>query len=191
LELMTMTDSKPKPPKQGVDRLASEDAGQDVLVALRRIIRATDLHSKRLLKMSGLTTPQVIVLQSIRDLGEVTTGQISTHVSLSQGTVTSILDRLEKHGLIERYRSLTDRRVVHARLTAAGRAVLRKGPALLHERFIEAFAGLSRARQNEIVTTLNDVAEMMGAGDLDAAPLIDIPAPHPERRHGPSGSKRR
>jgi DNA-binding MarR family transcriptional regulator len=188
---MTITDSRPRPPKHGVDRLASKNAGREVLVALRRIIRATDLHSKRLLKISGLTTPQVIVLQSIRDLGEVNAGQISAHVSLSQGTVTSILDRLEKHGLIERYRSLTDRRVVHARLTAAGRTVLRKGPALLHERFIEAFEGLSRSRQNEIMTTLNEVAEMMGAGNLDAAPLLDIATPRSGGRPRLSGSKRR
>jgi DNA-binding MarR family transcriptional regulator len=160
-------------------------------VALRRIIRATDLHSKRLLKISGLTTPQVIVLRSIRDLGEVTTGEISDQVSLSQGTVTSILDRLEKRGWIERYRSVADRRVVHARLTAAGRAVLRKAPPLLHERFIEAFTSLRPARQDRIVATLREVAEMMGAADLDAAPLLDIAPPRGQGASGGSPARRR
>jgi DNA-binding MarR family transcriptional regulator len=130
-----------------------------------------------LFKKSGLTIPQIIVLQSIRDLGEVTTGQISGRVSLSQGTVTSILDRLENRGLIERYRSVTDRRVVHTRLTKMGRAVLRKAPPLLHERFVEAFAALSAQRQNRIIKVLEEVAEMMGAEHLDAAPLLDIAPP--------------
>jgi DNA-binding MarR family transcriptional regulator len=127
--------------------------------------------------MSGLTIPQVIVLQSIRDLGEVTTGQISDRVNLSQGTVTSILDRLESRQLIERYRSSADRRVVHARLTKPGHAVLREAPPLLHERFVEAFGALGSAKQERIIATLKAVAEMMGAEHLDAAPLLDIAAP--------------
>jgi DNA-binding MarR family transcriptional regulator len=155
------------------------DRSHKVLVALRQIIRATDLHSKRLFKQSGLTTPQIIVLQTIRDLGEVSTGQISERVNLSQGTVTSILDRLESRTLIERYRSVADRRVVHARLTRQGRAVLKKAPPLLHERFVTAFAALSASKQAQIVQTLEDVADMMGAGHIDAAPLLDIAPPQP------------
>ncbi len=150
-----------------------EDSSQAVLTALRRIIRATDLHSKRLARDVGLTTPQIVVLRAVRDLGEVTTGKLSRHVSLSQGTVTTILDRLENRGLVERYRSASDRRVVHSRLTRQGRTLLRKTPPLLHEKFIEVFGGLSAARQQRIVKTLDEVAAMMGAADLDAAPLLD------------------
>jgi DNA-binding MarR family transcriptional regulator len=113
--------------------IATDDAAAQsvqVLTALRRIMRATDLHSKRLTKHAGLTIPQVVVLQAIRDLGEVTTGMLSVRVSLSQATVTSILDRLEERGLVERYRSTSDRRVVHARLTGQGRSVLRRAPSI-------------------------------------------------------------
>lgn len=150
------------------------DACQEVLVELRRIIHATDLHSKRVARESGLTIPQIVILQSIRDLGEVTTREISRWVSLSQGTVTSILDRLEERALIERYRSTHDRRVVHTRLTRQGKAALRKAPALLHYRFIERFEGLAERRQHEIVRVLRKVAEMMGAADMDAAPLLEV-----------------
>ena len=153
------------------------DHHQDVLVALRRIIRATDLHSRHVSREFGLTTPQAYVLQAIRDLGEVTTGQVSERVNLSQATVTTILDRLESRGLIERYRSLTDRRVVHARLTREGRRVLKKAPPLLQERFIAAFAALNPSEQDRIVRALEEVADMMGAGELDAAPLLAVGPP--------------
>ena len=63
-----------------------------VLVALRRVIRATDLHSKRLSKHAGLTGPQLLIMRAIRELGEVTIGTIAENVSLSQATVTTILD---------------------------------------------------------------------------------------------------
>jgi len=172
---MTILKARPlKPEGQAKRSEPSGDRSHEVLVALRRIIRATDLHSKKISKESGLTVPQVIVLQSIRDLGEVTTGRISERVSLSQGTVTSILDRLESRGLIERYRSAEDRRVVHERLTKQGRTVLRKAPPLLHERFVQAFSDLTPAKQKTIIKTLEEIAEMMGAKHIDAAPLLDI-----------------
>src|SRR5690606_3856982 len=100
--------------------LRAADPTRDVLSALRRIIRATDLHSRQLAREVGLTTPQVVVLQAIRDLGEVTSGQLSRRVSLSQGTVTTILGRLDAGGLVERYRGAADGRVVRSRLTRGG-----------------------------------------------------------------------
>ena len=155
---------------------ASMDYGacDEVLVALRQIIHATDLHSKRVARESGLTIPQIVILQSVEELGEVTTSQISRRVSLSQGTVTSILDRLEERGLIERYRSTKDRRVVHTRLTKAGIAALGNAPALLHDHFLEQFSNLSERRQREIVRVLRKVAEMMGVADMDVAPLLEV-----------------
>lgn len=169
--------AKPSAARRRQSAPRAADPTREVLSALRRIIRATDLHSRQLAREVGLTTPQVVVLQAIRDLGEVTTGQLSRRVSLSQGTVTTILDRLEAGGLVERYRNTADRRVVHSRLTRRGRAVLRRAPPLLHERFIAEFQRLSPARQARIITTLEEVAAMMGAADLDAAPLLDTKSP--------------
>jgi DNA-binding MarR family transcriptional regulator len=71
----------------------------DVLVALRQIIRATDLHSKHVMKVCGLTVPQLVVLLAIEELGAVTVREISRHVSLSQATVTTILNRLKNAAL--------------------------------------------------------------------------------------------
>src|SRR3546814_10499311 len=113
----------------GNGKMTSED--DRLLGSVRRIIRAVDLHSKRLERETGLTTPQVLVLRAIRDLGEVTTARIAGQVNLSQATVTTIVDRLVSRGLIERYRNVTDRRVVHSRLTATGDAALAKAPPLL------------------------------------------------------------
>ena len=153
----------PEPP---LDAMALSGA---VLRLLRRINRASDLHSKELERMSGLTTPQLIVLRAIEDLGEVTAGRIAAHVSLSQGTVSMILDRLETHGLIARYRSLRDRRIVQARLTQAGGRALAAAPPLLRERFVRRFLALDVAEQARMVQALGAVADMM---DADADPTV-------------------
>lgn len=153
---------------------------QDVLVSLRRIIRATDLQSKRMVKSCGLTIPQIMVLRAIDALGDVTVKRISDDVSLSQATVTTILNRLEDRGHIERVRSQTDKRIVNARLTASGREVLASAPPLLHEKFIERFEALESWEKSLILSSLQRVATMMDAEELDAAPMLDIAPLNPQ-----------
>lgn len=154
---------------------------QDVLVSLRRIIRATDLQSKRMVKSCGLTIPQVMVLRAIHMLGDVTVKRISDDVSLSQATVTIILNRLEERKLVERVRSTTDKRIVNARLTESGLNILVSAPPLLHEKFIERFEGLQEWEKSQILSSLQRVAVMMDAETLDAAPLLDIAPTTPSK----------
>lgn len=146
----------------------------DVLIAVRKIIRATDIHSRHLARTAGLTTPQLMVLQSIDSLGTVAIARLAEAVSLSQATVTTIIDRLEQRGLVERRRSAADRRVVNACLTAAGAGVLAQAPAPLQETFTARFERLAEWEQSLILSALQRVAAMMDADALDAAPILDI-----------------
>lgn len=146
----------------------------DVLVALRRVIRATDLHSKHLAKTTGLTTPQILLLQAIRARNDVTIGELANEVSLSQATVTTILDRLEKRELVYRERSTKDKRKVHAHLTDAGASILKDAPVPLQEHFTDQFNNLLQWEQTMIIASLQRVAHMMDAQQIDAAPVLDI-----------------
>lgn len=152
----------------------SADQAAEVVRAIRRIIRAVDVHSKRVGRSVGLTIPQIVVLSAIRDLGEVTSSSISAHASLSPPTVTTILDNLETRGLVERVRSQVDRRVVHPCLTPAGRRVLRDAPPLLQSAFMAEFAQLPASRRQAIVEAFEQVAGMMQAPEGDAEPVLDI-----------------
>jgi DNA-binding MarR family transcriptional regulator len=150
---------------------------KEVLIALRKIIRAIDLHSKHLSKESGLTTPQLLVLQALADKGEMTMGEIARELSLSQATITSILDRLEKRALLVRERGEADKRRVYAHLTNRGDACLAQAPKPLQADFLERFAHLKEWEQSLIISSLERVASMMNAENLDAAPLLDVGAP--------------
>jgi len=150
------------------------DAIEDVLISLRRVIRATDLHSRQLVKTAGLTAPQLLLLRTIRNLGEVTIGKLAHEMSLSQATVTTILDRLEKRGLAYRTRSQHDKRKVHAHLTEQGRGILDTAPTALQEHFIHRFQRLDDWEQTMILASLQRVAQMMDAQDIDAAPVLEL-----------------
>lgn len=147
---------------------------EEVLVALRRVIRATDLHSKHLAKTTGLTAPQILLLQTIRNKGEVTIGQIANDMSLSQATVTTILDRLEKRELVYRERSKDDKRKVHARLTKQAIEVLKNAPIPLQKQFAQQFGNLQNWEQTMILSSLQRLAQMMDAQDIDASPVLDL-----------------
>lgn len=147
---------------------------EEVLVALRRVIRATDLHSKHLAKTTGLTAPQILLLQTIRDKGEVTIGELANGMSLSQATVTTILDRLEKRELVYRVRSTEDRRKVHAYLTEKATAILKDAPAPLQDQFARQFSDLQEWEQTMIISSLQRVAQMMDAQHIDASPVLDV-----------------
>lgn len=156
------------------------DKHQEVLVALRRLIRATDLHSKHLVKIAGLTASQVLILQAIERHQQATPSQLAKEISLSQATVTSIVDRLAERGLITRERSQQDRRRVYLRLTEQGLTVLEQAPAPLQENFIRQFRQLESWEQMGIISALQRVAAMMDAEEIDASPVLDV---GPLQRH--------
>jgi DNA-binding MarR family transcriptional regulator len=149
------------------------DIDEQVLLYLRRIIRAIDLRSKELMQVSGLTVPQIVVLQATARLEPVTVGGIAEAGNLSQGTATSILNRLQARGLVARTRSAEDRRRVLVKLTALGRETLAAAPGLLQDHFVEAFRRLRPWEQSLILASFQRVAEMMDADEIDVGPLLN------------------
>ena len=145
-----------------------------VLIALRKVIRATDLHSKYLAKNTGLTTAQLLILQSIQNMGEVSIGEISKKISLSQATVTSILDRLVDKGLVYRERSTEDKRKVHAYLTEDALVLIKDAPAPLQEQFTKQFEALNDWEKSMMISSLQRIAQMMDAEGIDASPVLDV-----------------
>ena len=149
---------------------------EEVLVALRRVIRATDIYSKQLAKTTGLTAPQMLLLQTISNRDEMTIGELAGAMSLSQATVTTIMDRLEKRHLVLRQRSTVDKRKVYARLTPDATKILQKTPIPLQENFSTHFNVLEEWEQTMIISSLQRVAKMMDAEHIDASPVLDVGA---------------
>jgi DNA-binding MarR family transcriptional regulator len=150
------------------------NTNQEVLIALRKVIRATDLHSKHLVKTTGLTSPQILLMQTIRDEGDITIGEIATKMSLSQATVTTIVDRLEKRQLVYRQRSQEDKRKIYVCLTDNAHTVLIDAPIPLQDQFANQFEALQEWEKTMIISSLQRVATMMDAENIDASPILDL-----------------
>ncbi len=149
--------------------LSHED---QIVAAIRKIIRAVDLHSRQLVGGHGLTGPQLVVLKEVARSGPVAPSSVARNVHLSQATVTGILQRLERRELIGRAPSPSDRRSVLITTTEAGNVLLRDSPSLLQERFRSALSKLQPWEQLQMLSTLQRVASLMDAEQLDASPHL-------------------
>lgn len=153
---------------------APDNMGDEILKALRRILRRVTLHSRQLLKDTGLTLPQVLCLRAVADSadGHATQVELSRMLQLSQPTVTGILDRLERADLVKRERSTTDRRKIGISLTAQGRVRVADLPTPLQEEFLARLGELPRNEQVALHQSLSRIVELMEAQAIDAAPIL-------------------
>jgi len=149
-----------------------------VLRSLRQIIRKVSEHSKHLARDVGLTLPQLLCLRVVgretldRPEGSLNVVRLAQLVQLSPATVSRIIDRMERAGLVERSRVLRDRRQVRITLTETGAARYQTLPIGLQERFLERLSRLPEDEQQSLVRALRSITDMMEATDLDAAPIL-------------------
>jgi len=144
----------------------------NVLISLRRIIQAIDLHSRQLARQHGITTPQLIILKQIQGKEAMTVSEVARQVSLKQATVTDILNRLEYKGLVLREKDTKDRRRVLVRETDAGKKLLKTAPSPLQETFLEKYGDLEDWKQHMILASLQLVSTMMVDDEISAAPIL-------------------
>jgi DNA-binding MarR family transcriptional regulator len=147
---------------------------EELLVSLRKVIRAIDIYSRKLSKETGLTSPQLIVLQEIAAHDGLMVKDIAKHINLSSATVTNILDRLESRELVIRERSTQDKRRVGLHLTDLGKQILINAPTPLQAHFIHRFEGLEEWEQSQMLSSMQRIAKMMDAEQIDASPLLQV-----------------
>lgn len=143
------------------------------LIALRRILRATDQFSRELAQSVGLTAAQFRVLQIVAEKGQCTATAISQQMRISQATVTSLVDKLVRQETVVRERSQTDRRQTNIVVTERGRQAIADAPDPLQQRFVRKFSAMEDWEQAALIASLERVAAMLDAEDIDAAPVLD------------------
>ncbi len=147
--------------------------GLRVLKALRRIIRAVDLHSRQLAALHKITSPQLVCLLAIEEHEPLTVSAIAKDIHLSPSTLIGILDRLESKGLLRRNRDLKDRRLVNVSLTEPGRELIQRAPSPLQDTLADAMNSLPEPEQATITESLERIVELMEARHVDAAPILE------------------
>ena len=148
------------------------EISDQILVALRRVIRAVDQHSRKLVQAYGLTGPQALLLTEVVRGERLSIGTLANRVSLSHATVTDIVTRLESRGVVTRSRDPDDGRRVLVKATSEGEVIYRQSVPLLQESFVRRLDELEEWERWQLLASLQRIAVMMNAEDLDAAPVL-------------------
>nr|WP_272213674.1 MarR family transcriptional regulator [Marinicella sp. W31]MDC2879630.1 MarR family transcriptional regulator [Marinicella sp. W31] len=152
------------------------------LIALRRILRATENYERDLAQSARLTPAQLRVLQIVEERGSVTPKALATQMGIRQASVTTLVDKLVARGMVERVPSKTDRRQTNVTVTEAGRAMVESAPDALQQRYVQAFEALKDWEQAQLIASLERVATMLDAEGIDASPVLATGELHSEKR---------
>ncbi len=148
------------------------------LIALRRILRATELYTKRLAVTTNLTNAQFRVLQLVGQTAPTTPKAVADRMGVTKATMTNLINKLQSKGLLHKVKSTSDGRQMEVTLTDEGRETLESSPDPLQQRYVEQFHALSDWEQSQLLASLERVASMLDADEIDAAPVLSAGSLH-------------
>jgi len=111
----------------------------------------------------GLTGPQFYILYQLEQKGRCTVGELAESMCVKPSAITAMIDRLDKHDYVIRDRDEEDRRVVHIRLTDAGKDILTQAKQKRQETLQEHFSVLTAEELESFVTTFEKLARTAAA----------------------------
>lgn len=151
----------------------------DILIDIRKIVRALNLESKRIFKEYGVSIPQLLCIGFLYESDEhkSTHKALASFLKLNKSTVTGIIGRLEKKGLVSRLPKVGDRRITYIALTEEGILLQQQSPGLLHQKLASSLRELTDEKLTSIHNSLNVLITALGIELTDASPVLAIEDP--------------
>jgi len=140
------------PPPLSPDTRPEVDALVETIIYLYTESRRL---TKGLASQFGLTGPQLTVIKLLETFEHLSLSSLSERIRAQNSTVTGIIDRMEREGLVRRERSTSDRRVVHIRLSDKGQKLARQIQVEPMEIFRGALQSLSQADLRDLLRIMN------------------------------------
>ena len=126
----------------------------EVLEAIIYLYTESRRITKELARRAELTGPQLTVMKMLEQIGDLSLSELSERIRAQNSTVTGIIDRMEREGLVCRERSKSDRRVVYIRLTEKGAKLAREIRVEPLEIFRSALTSLTQADLRDLLRIL-------------------------------------
>lgn len=166
-------------------------ARAEALDGLRVIIAALTQSARAVESRTGITNAQLFLLQQLR-AGPLSVSQLAERARTHQSTVSIVLARLSRAGLVAKERSAEDGRRAVVSVTTAGRALLRRAPAPPAADLLRAVERLSPRDARRLADGLRALVHSLGLGTHPPTLLFEHPRAAPSRvgRSRKSGTAR-
>ena len=139
----------------------------EIVQGLRRIVKALQTYSQDVRNAYGLTGPQLWALKTLAH-GPMSAGRLAAALAVHQSSVSILIDRLEKRGLVRRNRGRLDHRVVEMELTKRGAALAADAPEAAQGRLLHALEGMPPRQVRSIRHAVDRLVQAMEATDVNA-----------------------
>jgi DNA-binding MarR family transcriptional regulator len=148
----------------------------DILIQIRKIVRSINLESKKIQKEYGVSIPQVLCLNYLHESPnfQATQKELKRFLNLNSSTVSGIIRRLEKKGLVARLPKSGDKRVVNIALTSSGDDLIASMPSLLHEQLSTKLETLQESELSLLEESLQKLVRLLDIQAVEASPVITI-----------------
>ena len=128
---------------------------------IRSIMQSEELYKKELIRTHQVTPSQLICLRALYETGPLSLSRLAGLIMVKPSTVTGIIDRLEKKGLVERHRRAADRRLVTVDLTPAGKGFSLNAPPPISQKMVDAITKLSKSEMEKMLVSLNILVRIL------------------------------
>jgi DNA-binding MarR family transcriptional regulator len=147
----------------------SQPLGLDPILDFMRLLWSVEhglqSTSKRMEATLGITGPQRLVLRIVTDRPGLSAGELAQIVHLHPSTITGILERLVRKGLLRRERDRRDNRRVQLRSRVSAERFVAAADGTVEAAVTRALATIPRRRVRHAREVLSALAEALMAPD--------------------------
>lgn len=154
----------------------------DALRALRALVAALSRSARSIEWRTGFTNAQLFLLRQLAAADRLSVNELAARARTNQSTVSSVLGRVVRAGLVDRARSPQDRRRVALSLTSKGRRLVRRAPTPPTSALFHALESLTDAHARALAEGLGALLVALGL-EPDGSPMLFEDAPHGGRVH--------
>ena len=134
--------------------------------SLRRVVHALRIATRASERAFGLSAAQLFVLRQLSVTSGQSLGDLATRTRTTQSSVSEVVARLVRNGLVSRAPSSRDRRRAVLSLTAEGEALLANAPETIQERLLRGFEFLEEQTRRALADSLESWLAVSGLDDV-------------------------
>jgi DNA-binding MarR family transcriptional regulator len=149
---------------------------REVLDAFRRIVQALRESSRLAESRIGLSGAQLFVLRTVVESPGLSLNELAERTRTHQSSVSAVVTRLAREGLVEKRTAGEDARRVEIRLSPSGRRRLDRAPQAAQERLVASVDALPGAERARLAATLEGLVRRMALGRKRPAMFFEEPA---------------
>ena len=143
------------------------------LDVIRALVGSLSRSARSVERRTGVTTAQLFVLRQLAESEGLSLRDIAERTLTRQSTVSVVVARLERQGLLRRVRATDDRRRLELSLTAAGTRLLARAPVPTTGRLLQALDQLTDDQLRSLSSGMDALIDALGVEPGSAGMLFE------------------